>query len=108
MKLPIVITALWVFFSGCTRPSPSEIAPASYDVKGKEVKIYTTADSSALRLTPTGTKSFQAAKQPLETEVAIFVNPAKTFQSFMGIGGAVTDATAEVFATLPPEKQQAF
>lgn len=108
MKLPIFITALWAFFSACTQPPASEIAPVSYDVKGKEVKIYTTADSSALRLTPTGTKSFQAAKQPLETEVAIFVNPAKTFQSFMGIGGAVTDATADVFATLPPEKQQAF
>lgn len=108
MKLSIVITALWLFLSGCTRTSVPELAPVPYDVKGKEAKIYTTADSSALRLTPTGTKSFQAAKQPLETEIAIFVNPAKTFQSFMGIGGAVTDATADVFASLPTEKQETF
>ena len=72
------------------------------------MKIYTTADSSELRLTHTGSKTFQSAVPPLETEVAIFVNPDKTFQSFMGIGGAVTDATAEVFATLTTEKQQAF
>ena len=108
MKLPFVITAVWVFFSACTRPAETTIPTASFDVKGKEVKIYTTADSSELRLTQTSTKAFQAASQPLETEVAIFVNPAKTFQSFMGIGGAVTDATAEVFATLPAEKQEAF
>jgi glucosylceramidase len=36
------------------------------------------------------------------------VNPKKSFQSFLGIGGAITDASAEVFAQLPPEKQQEF
>jgi len=108
MKLPFSLTVLWVFFSGCTEPSKTEIPSASFEVKGKEVKIYTTADSSELRLTLTASKTFQAAVQPLETEVAIFVNPAKTFQTFMGIGGAVTDATAEVFASLPTEKQQTF
>ncbi len=108
MKLPIVIPALWILFSGCKQLPETEIPTASYDVKGKEVKIYTTADSSTLRLAQSDTKSFKAAAQPLETEVAIFVNPAKTFQTFMGIGGAVTDASAEVFATLPAEKQQTF
>jgi glucosylceramidase len=43
-------------------------------------------------------------KQPLETQVCIFVNPEKKFQTFMGIGGAITDASAEVFAKLSPEK----
>lgn len=108
MKLPIIITALWVLFSGCTQVAETELPSASYNVQGKEVKIYSTADSSELRLTQIASKSFQAAVQPLETEVAIFVNPAKTFQTFMGIGGAVTDASAEVFAKLPAEKQQTF
>jgi glucosylceramidase len=40
--------------------------------------------------------------------VCIFVNPDKKFQTFMGIGGAITDASAEVFAKLSPEKQTEF
>lgn len=108
MKLPLVITVFWLLLAGCRQPTKPETTPTAFDAKGKEAKIYTTADRSELRLTQTGSKAFQAAVQPLETEVAIFVNPAKTFQSFMGIGGAVTDATAEVFATLPAEKQEAF
>jgi glucosylceramidase len=41
----------------------------------------------------------------LETELSIFVNPNKTFQTLVGIGGAITDASAEVFAHLSPVKQ---
>ena len=78
------------------------------DASGKEVTIYTTADSSVLRLSPTEIKNFTPAKQPLETEIAIFVNPSKTFQTFLGIGGAVTDASAEVFSKLPTDEQQKF
>ncbi|MTI29456.1 glycoside hydrolase family 30 protein, partial [Xanthovirga aplysinae] len=48
---------------------------------------------------------FQRGNQPLESEVSVFVNPEKRFQKFMGIGGAITDASAEVFAKLPEEKQ---
>jgi glucosylceramidase len=48
----------------------------------------------------------QLAKQPLETELSIFVNPQKTFQTFVGIGGAITDASAEVFSKLPADKQE--
>ncbi|HEU4607288.1 MAG TPA: glycoside hydrolase family 30 protein, partial [Chitinophagaceae bacterium] len=32
--------------------------------------------------------------------------PSKTFQTFMGIGGALTDASAETFAKLPANKQE--
>ena len=34
------------------------------------------------------------------------MNPNKRFQEFLGIGGAITDASAEVFAILSPDKQQ--
>ena len=44
----------------------------------------------------------------METEVCIFVDPAKKFQTLTGIGGALTDASAETFAKLPKEKQQEF
>mgnify|MGYP006205499517 CR=1 FL=1 len=47
-------------------------------------------------------------KQPLESQVCFFVNPKKRFQSVLGIGGAITDASAEVFYKLSKEKQQEF
>ena len=74
--------------------------------KGKSVEVYTTAKDTNLRISKTVTKKFGDSKQPLETEISVFVNPSKTFQSFMGIGGAISDASAEVFARLPKENQK--
>ena len=62
--------------------------------------MYTTAKDTELRLTKTSEQVFKKKVQPLETEVAIFINPKKTFQKYLGIGGAITDASSEVFATL--------
>lgn len=72
----------------------------------KDIKIYSTAEDTDLRLSLTNNLTFKLGKQPLETEVAIFVNPQKTFQTFMGIGGAITDASAVVFSKLPKDKQK--
>lgn len=72
----------------------------------KEVTVYTTAEKTEYRLTRELATSFVQSVQPLETEICIFVNPAKTFQTFLGIGGAITDAAAEVFAKLPATVQQ--
>lgn len=47
-----------------------------------------------------------ASTQPPETDIAVFVNPEKKFQDFLGIGGALTDASADVFAKLPAARQQ--
>lgn len=80
----------------------------NYTLKGKKVEIYVTADSTDLRLSNQGILNFEPAKQALETEICVFVNPQKTFQTFMGIGAAITDASAEVFAKLPANKQAAF
>ncbi len=72
----------------------------------KKVVVYTTAEGTDLRLTPTETLTFTDFGQPLETQPCIFVDPGKTFQTFVGIGGAITDASAETFAKLPLSKQQ--
>jgi glucosylceramidase len=74
-------------------------------LKGKKINVYTTADNTNLRLTNTKTLSFSTSVQPVESEISVFVAPNKKFQTFMGIGGAITDASAEVFAKLSPEKQ---
>ncbi|NUN71367.1 MAG: glycosyl hydrolase, partial [Bacteroidetes bacterium] len=73
-----------------------------------DLTVYTTADSSSLRLTRQGTVPFAPSVQPLETEICVFVNPSNLFQTFLGIGGALTDASAEVYAKLSPAKQKEF
>jgi glucosylceramidase len=74
----------------------------------KKIAVYTTANDTKLRLTSTDNLVFSTTNQPVETEISIFVEPTKTFQTFMGIGGAITDASAEVYAKLSKEKQQEF
>lgn len=91
--------------SGKTTPNP---ATASFNAEGKKVLVYTTADSSDWRLSVTDTLSFAEKGQPFENEVLVFVDPGKSFQTYMGIGAALTDASAEVFAKLSKEKQQEF
>ncbi|MCA6075088.1 glycoside hydrolase family 30 protein [Fulvivirga sedimenti] len=88
--------------------SPSENSQTDFVITGRKSVVYTTASNSELRLANTNTLSFEAAAQPLENEVSVFVNPHVKFQSLVGIGGAITDASAEVFAKLPPEKQAEF
>ena len=80
----------------------------SFSVDGKKVTVYTTAADTVLRLTPTEVVEFSDFGQPFETQPCIFVDASKTYQTFMGIGGALTDASAEVFAKLSKEKQQEF
>lgn len=72
----------------------------------KMITVYTTAEKTDLRLTKSVSTSFVPSVQPLETEICIFINPGKSFQTFIGIGGAITDASAEVFAKLSASKQQ--
>ena len=80
-------------------------AVSTYSVGDKKVKVYTTADTANLRMTLTDTVGFSEFGQPLETQVCVFVDPTRTFQTIRGIGGAITDASAETFAKLPKEKQ---
>lgn len=80
----------------------------AFSAAGKTVQVYTTAQSSNARLSKSEELHFSPLAQPTEREICIFVDPQKTFQSFLGIGGAVTDASAEVFAKLAVEKQKEF
>ena len=68
--------------------------------------IYTTAEKTDYRLTPTGTLNFKPMGQPLETQICVFVDPSRTFQTVLGVGGALTDAAAETFAKLSKPKQE--
>src|SRR6185436_2691447 len=72
----------------------------------RDVTVYTTADQTEYRLSRTATVKFKPMGQPLETQICVFVDPARTFQTILGVGGALTDASAETFAKLPKPKQQ--
>jgi len=87
---------------------PTASANNDFSVQGKKSVVYTTASDTDLRLENTASLEYKTERQPFEYEVSVFVNPKKTFQTFIGIGGSVTDSSAEVFAKLPKAKQDEF
>lgn len=96
-----LVTNLMVAFLVVT----SLLGANAQSVQNKRVVVYTTADKTDLRLSQTETVSFVPFGQPLETQPCIFIDPSKTFQTFLGIGGAITDASAETLSKLPADKQ---
>lgn len=98
---------LMAFAAFSSKPSNKPIGQAS-PVFPVKAQVYTTAKDTTLRLTQTSDVSFEDFGQPSETQVCVFVDPTRTFQTFIGIGGALTDASAEVFAKLPEATQKEF
>ncbi len=76
--------------------------------KTKKITVYVTAESTKYRLTETVQPVFSKRGQPFETEPSVFVDPGHRFQTITGIGGALTDASAETFAKLSPAVQERF
>jgi glucosylceramidase len=97
---------------GCSQSPSGDATNASaegaYEASGKTVTVYTTADSADLRMKQTATLSFKPYDQPIESQVWVFVDPDKTYQTYFGIGAALTDASAETFYKLPKETQAEF
>jgi len=111
LYLAVIVTALF----SCTPPPGGVVkdtllqeSPTPGVKHSDAVAVYSTSEITGDRLEPSSDILFQPATQPLETEIAVFVNPAKAFQSYLGIGGAITDASAEVFFSLSEDKQQEF
>ena len=72
------------------------------------VQIYVTAKDTGQRLTCIGDTGLTDRPPVTEKEEYIFVDPSKTFQSILGIGGALTDASAETFYKLPANRRREF
>ncbi|MDE3124968.1 MAG: glycoside hydrolase family 30 protein [Bacteroidota bacterium] len=72
----------------------------------RKIIVYTTAEGTKDRLSATDTFNFSKMDQPLETQVCVFVDPDKKFQTILGFGGAITDAAAETFYQLPESAQK--
>lgn len=78
----------------------------TYSAKNKEVEVFATEKGSDSRMKNAGSFAFSARPQPGETEISVFVDNSKTFQTMLGIGGALTDASAETFYKLPVAEQK--
>lgn len=104
--IKIGLPLLCVMIASCKGDQKSTVSNEAFNSNGKKVLVYTTADSSNLRLTVTDTLEFKEKGQPFENEITVFVDPSKTFQTYFGIGAALTDASAETFYKLPRDKQQ--
>lgn len=103
----ILIAVLCV--TACEKPEQKSVSEVQVPLSfNKEVKIFTTSENYESKLALTGREQFNIASQPKETEVSIFVNTNKTFQTMLGIGGAITDASSVVFAKLSKAKQNEF
>lgn len=68
-----------------------------------QATVFLTAKDTESRLAPAGIRTSAA---PGQANASIFLDDGATFQTIVGIGGAITDAAAEVFAKLPAPKQQ--
>jgi glucosylceramidase len=79
---------------------------AAADVTTRPVSVYVSAKDTGQRLARTNDLYFSDLPQPTEQQEYIFVDPAREFQTVLGIGGALTDASAETFYKLPVDKQR--
>ncbi|MCA0237152.1 MAG: glycosyl hydrolase [Bacteroidetes bacterium] len=107
MKKILTLSAAMLALFACGGPRKSAATLDPFNA-GKKVMVYTTAEKTTDRLSFRDSLSFKKMGQPLETQICVFVDPSKTFQTYMGIGAALTDASAETYAKLPLNKQQEF
>lgn len=70
-----------------------------------QAEVHLTQKGTTHRLERTGALVFEPLPQPSEKQQCVFVDPAHTFETVLGIGGAITDAAAETFDKLPKERQ---
>ncbi len=106
LLLPAVLLLASCTGNHVTDKQASAASPkVEFSAASKQVIVYTTAESTPFRLSATDTLAFTDFGQPLETQPSLFVDPSRRFQTFVGIGGAFTDAAAETWAKLPPAGQ---
>ena len=103
---------IFIILTGCSSKNKEVksnlLEKPKFELSKMTSEVYTTAHDTLLTLSLTGSLEFQEFQQPKETDVAITVDPGKQFQTFLGIGAALTDASAETFYKLPKENQDLF
>ena len=82
--------------------------PGAAAAQSPTVAVYVTAKDTGQRLARTNPLSWMDMAQPSERQQCVFIDPSKTFQTVVGIGGALTDAAAETFYKLPEAQRRQF
>lgn len=103
---------LMVLLSSCLNNKKGEkiieINKPVFNVSNMKSQVFTTAHHTNLKLSLTDALQFNEFEQPKETDASIIVDESKQFQTLVGIGAALTDASAETFYKLPKENQERF
>lgn len=103
---PLLAAAtLGLLLAGAGRATAADRAPRGAAANAT-VTVFTTAQGGEQRLSRSGSVELRAGHALSEAETSVFVAPDSRYQTLLGIGGAITDASAEVFAQLPPRKQR--
>src|SRR3974377_2432512 len=79
---------------------------ASFAMGDETGKVYLTARGTPHRLAKMGDLRFKPSPEFPERQGVVFIDSSKTFQTVLGIGGALTDASAETFYKRPEAAQQ--
>lgn len=69
------------------------------------VEVHVTAQATGQRLASAGTLKLEPAAPLTEKLQYVFLDLTKQFQTLLGIGGAITDASAETWSKLPPARR---
>lgn len=103
-----VVLGAVVLFTGTIATGQSALRSKPNTVLDKTVSVYTTALNTNYRLSPVASTVFTDPGTLVERKVFVFVDDSRSFQTLLGIGGAITDASAETFAKLSPSQQTEF
>jgi glucosylceramidase len=106
MNKLIALSVLLLTLTAMKKGDKKATKGRQHSEKPTKVVVYTTAEKTNYRLTPTDTLQFKPMGQPFETDICVFVDPSKKFQQVTGFGGALTDASAETFYKLPQAAQK--
>jgi glucosylceramidase len=99
----LVVAVVFVAVPGLSaqrRPAPrSPHRPSS-------ARVVVTAKATGDRLAEKAPIPFAPLVQPDEHDPTVIVDRSHAFQTVVGVGGALTDASAETYAKLPADKQR--
>jgi glucosylceramidase len=101
MKPTIIATILLISF--LAGPSQGASGPSK-----NHVEIYLRAKDTGQRLAKSEEIGFDDKLSLTEKEQDIVVDPSKTFQTVLGIGGALTDASAGTSINFPRTNSRKF
>lgn len=105
-KAILFCTLLVATMSASAKQNHMQAKP--FSTQNKTIKVFSTYRAGHTPMEYKATLKFEAKEQPNEKEIVVFVNPDKRYQTLLGIGGAITDASAETFAQMSANQQSQF